>query len=122
MPAETKIPDNSSMCPNCGAQVQRFAPPPPPVPGGPGITGATLPNYLVQSILVTFCCCMPAGIVAIVYSAQVNGKLAMGDVAGARDCANKAKMWGWIGFGLGAAGTLIYALFVGIAAVTGNTQ
>jgi hypothetical protein len=80
--------------------------------------GATIPNFLVQSILVTFCCCMPAGIVAIVYSAQVNGRLAMGDVAGARDYANKAKMWAWIGFGLGAAGTLIYALFVGLAAIT----
>jgi Interferon-induced transmembrane protein. len=32
-------------------------------------------NYLVQSILVTLCCCMPAGIVAIIYAAQVNVSL-----------------------------------------------
>jgi hypothetical protein len=38
-------------------------------------------NYLVTAILVTLCCCVQAGIVAIVYAAQVNSKLAAGDIA-----------------------------------------
>lgn len=89
-------------------QLAEFAPlfsAPPIPPGAPGTIGAgagvTIPNYLVQSILVTLCCCVPFGIVAIVYSAQVNGKLATGDVAGAQEASKKAKMWGWIAFGSG---------------------
>lgn len=72
--------------------------------------GATVPNYLVQSILVTLCCCVPLGIVAIVYSAQVNGKLAAGDIAGAQEAAKKAKMWGWIAFGSGILVGLIWGV------------
>lgn len=61
----------------------------------------TVPNYLVQSILVTILCCWPLGIPAIIFAAQVNGKLAQGDYAGAVEASNKAKMFSWISFGLG---------------------
>ena len=66
-----------------------------------------VPTYLAQSILVTIFCCMPFGIVAIVYSAQVNSKLKAGDYAGAVECSNKAKTWGWVSFGIGLAIGLI---------------
>ena len=59
------------------------------------------PNYLVQSILVTLCCCIPFGIVAIVYAAQVNGKAAANDILGAQESSRKAKMWCWIALGTG---------------------
>ena len=88
-------PDNATMCPNCGARVQRFAAP------------ANIPNYLVQSILVTLCCCLPFGIVAVVYSAQVNGKLAAGDIAGAQNASRNAKLWAWIAFGAGIVITIL---------------
>ena len=52
-----------------------------------------VPNNLVWAILTTLFCCLPAGIVSIVYAARVNGKLAAGDIAGARDSAAKAKKW-----------------------------
>ena len=88
-----------------GAGTPPAAGTPPPmsasVPQVPGIAAARIPNYLWQSIVVTLCCCIPFGIVAIVYSAQVNSKLIVGDAAGAQESANKAKMWCWIGFGLG---------------------
>ncbi len=60
-----------------------------------------VPNYLVQSILVTLCCCIPFGIVAIVYAAQVNTKLASNDFVGAQNSSAQAKKWCWIGFGVG---------------------
>lgn len=68
----------------------------------------TVPNYLVQAILTTICCCLPFGIVAIVFAAQVNSKLAAGDYDGAIDASNKAKMWSWIAFGSGLAVQLLY--------------
>lgn len=75
-----------------------------------------VPNYLVQSILVTLCCCLPFGIVAIVYSAQVNGLLAGGNVAGAIKASDNAKMWGWIAFGLGLA---IQVAYIGLMVLGG---
>jgi hypothetical protein len=40
-------------------------------------------------------------VVAIVFSAQVNNKVAAGDIAGAMASSAKAKMWCWIAFGCG---------------------
>lgn len=71
------------------------APAPSPIPT------AKIPNYLWQSIAVTLCCCLPFGIAAIVYAAQVNSKQGVGDIAGAQEASRKAKMWCWIGFGVG---------------------
>jgi hypothetical protein len=70
-------------------------------------SGAKIPNYLVQAILVTLCCCLPFGIAAIVYAAQVNSKQAAGDFAGAQESSRKAKMWCWIAFGIGLVANLI---------------
>ncbi|MEI7717683.1 MAG: CD225/dispanin family protein, partial [Mycobacterium sp.] len=50
-------------------------------------------NYLVWSILVTFFCCLPFGIVAIVKSSQVNGLWGQGRFAEAQAAADSAKKW-----------------------------
>jgi hypothetical protein len=74
------------------------APPPPPM-SPPPVAGQPQPhvsNYLVPAILSTICCCLPFGIVAIVFAAQVNAKLQAGDVQGARQSSEKAKMWCWV--------------------------
>jgi hypothetical protein len=71
-----------------------------------------VPNYLVFAILSTVLCCLPAGIPAIVYAAQVNGRLQAGDVAGAQAASKNAKMWCWISLGLGLAFGLIYGIIV----------
>ena len=125
--------DNASVCVNCGRSLmappaQSYTPPPPPpsygTPSGygapgPGTPGPAIPNYLVQSILVTLCCCLPLGVVAIVFSAQVNSKLAAGDIAGAQDASNKAKMFAWIGFGLGIVVMIIWFAMSGTAVLQG---
>jgi hypothetical protein len=91
-------PDDANACPNCGRRIPQF-------------TAPNIPNYLVQSILVTLCCCLPLGIVAVIYSARVNGKLVAGDIAGAQAASDKAKKWAWIGFGLGVVINLLGVVF-----------
>jgi hypothetical protein len=52
-----------------------------------------IPNYLVWSILSTLFCCLPLGIVSIVYASQVDGRRLAGDLQGAQELSHKAKMW-----------------------------
>lgn len=66
-------------------------------PAGAG-SNVSVPNYLVQAILVTLFCCIPFGIPAIVYASQVDGKLRSGDVAGAQASSKNAKTWCWVSF------------------------
>ncbi len=80
---------------------------PPPGSGAP----ATVPNYLVHSIISLFCC-LPLGVVAIIFAAQVNGKVAAGDIQGAMDSSKKAKMFAYIAIGLGVACWLIYLIIM----------
>ncbi len=72
----------------------------------------SIPNYLVQSILVTLFCCLPFGIVAIVYAAQVNARVQAGDIQAAISASNNAKMWSWISFGIWMVGFVLYFLVV----------
>jgi len=90
-----------------GGVPQTGGPPPSyPQPQGHGAP-VKVPNYLVQSILCTLCCCLPFGIVAIVYAAKVDGLAATGNTAAALEASGKAKMWCWIGLGLGLVANII---------------
>jgi len=73
-----------------------------------------VPTYLAQAILVTLFCCLPFGIPAIVYAAQIGSKLASGDYAGAVHSSKQAKMWCWIGFGCGLVWIILYLLSVAV--------
>ena len=73
--------DNARFCKDCGRELNRSTPtadtfePVPPGRSERSTIPEQIPNYLVQAILVTIFCCLPFGIVSIVYAAQVNGKL-----------------------------------------------
>lgn len=74
-----------------------------------------VPNNLVWAILSTLFCCLPAGIVSIVYAAQVNGKLAAGDIAGAQESSAKAKKWAiWSAIAAVVVGVLYGILIVAV--------
>ena len=104
------------MPPVAPAYQASYTPPPPQAPGAfGGQAGPPIKNYLIQSILVTLCCCMPLGIVAIIFAAQVNSKLAAGDVAGAQEASSRARMCCWIAVALGVVGFAIGLLINGAA-------
>ena len=90
---------------------------PEPAPGyspyrGPDTFPARIPNYLIPAILVTLFCCVPFGIIAIVYAAQVNGKVALGDIEGALRTSRSAKKWAWLSFGTGLLITVGWVIYI----------
>ncbi|WP_308593573.1 CD225/dispanin family protein [uncultured Porphyromonas sp.] len=86
-----------------------------PQPQAPN-TQVVPPNYLVWSILVTLFCCIPGGVVAIVYSTQVSSRFQQGDYAGANESSRNARKWVIISAIAAAAVWIIYFI---ILAVTG---
>lgn len=82
----------------------------------------TITSHLVPAILCTLFCCVPLGIVALVYAAQVDSKLHANDFNGAQYCSEKAALWCWWSFGLGLAGILIYGMFFALTAVLGHCR
>ncbi len=78
-----------------------------------------LPNYLAQSILVMLFCCLPLGIVGLVFAAQVNGRVIAGEYERAMNASRLAKMWCWITLGVGflfwSAYIMIYVVIFGLA-------
>ena len=79
--------------------------------GGGGHT-VNPPNYLWQSIACTLLCCLPFGIVGIVYAAKVDGLSVTGKAAEALEASNKAKFWCWMSFGTSIVGIVLYAILM----------
>ena len=92
---------------------EQWTPPPPPT-GAP----ANVPNYLIPAILSLFCC-WPLSIVAIIFAAQVNGKVAAGDIQGAMDASKKAKLFSFLAIGLGLVAGIIYLVLMVLGAGLG---
>jgi len=53
------------------------------------------PNYLALAIITTILCCMPLGVISIIFSTQVNSKYMAGDYDGALQASKNAKLF-WI--------------------------
>lgn len=89
---------------------QPWTPPPPP-------GGAPPNNNLVLAIIATVVsvifCCIPHGVVSLIFATQVNKKAAAGDMGGALNAARQAKMWGFISIALAVIG-LIVAFVLGV--------
>ncbi len=99
--------ENVYTCVQCGEVLRQG--------GADAVAQQKIPNYLAQSILVTLLCCLPLGIPAIVFAAQVNGKVQAGDIEGAWASSRKAKMWCWWSFGLGLLAILLQVGIQGLA-------
>lgn len=65
------------------------------------------PNYLVWTVLVTVMCCVPLGVISLIYSSQVKTKYNAGDIEGAKKASSKTELWLILAFVLG----LIYQPF-----------
>lgn len=125
-----EIPDDSKFCPYCGAYQtvsgqtdrqsdtayqtdsssqtwqtdQQLYQPETPVNWVP---------YLVLSIISTVCCCLPFGIVAIVFSAKINSAVNTGDMESAHKAAKTAKIWIIVAFVVGIISNILAFVFYG---------
>jgi len=104
-------PDGNASCGNCATALP--APPPVTAPAPAprpmlDLGGPKPPSHLVWAILATVLCCLPTGIAAIVFAAQVDGRYAAGDYTGALQSSANAKTWSWVSFGLGLVFVLFY--------------
>jgi len=78
-----------------------------------------VPNHLVWAILTTLFCCLPLGIVSIVYASKVDGLRAAGDLPGAWDASRKAKNWAIASALIGPALIALWFMFFGGLAMLG---
>lgn len=69
-------------------------------------------SHLALAILTTVFCCLPLGIVSIVYASKVDSLYSVGDIAGATYNSMQARKWAYWGIGLALVSAVLYFLFV----------
>lgn len=80
-------------------------------------------SYLALAIISTILCCLPTGIVSIVYATKVNSAYEDGNYLEAEKASKNAKTWGLVSIAIGVVGIIAYILIFGIAflsAVSGS--
>lgn len=98
MPAIPQMPPMPPM-PNNGYNSQ--SPQNTPYNQGFNVVSNKPQSYLWLGIATTLLCCLPAGIVSIVFANKVDNLWNQGDHQGAKEASDKAKMWGIISAGVG---------------------
>ena len=76
--------------------------------------------YLVLSIISTLCCCLPFGVVGIVFSAKINSAMLAGNLEEAQNNAKMARIWIIVSFAIGLLTWLIYMVLIVTGAVSGS--
>lgn len=87
-----------------------WAAPPPPSPY-PRQPFATVKTYFVESIIVTILCCLPLGIVAIIFAVQAEMHSKGGNLPAALEASNKAKVFTILSVILGIVGAILSFAF-----------
>lgn len=125
----TQNDENAELCTSCGYNLKGIGSEPVEKPlttpretsysSVPITNYDRVPNYLVWSIIVTVLSVLlcnifaiPTGIVAIVFSTQVDSKLRIGDHEGAARSSKNAKIWCWVTTGLEILSVILGILFV----------
>ncbi|MGL5682109.1 MAG: CD225/dispanin family protein [Marinifilaceae bacterium] len=92
---------------------------PPPIDQevNPGTRPIPPKTWLLESILVTLFCCLPFGIVGIVYATKVDSAYSRGEYDDAIRFSQQAARWTRIGFWIGLACAVVY-LIIGMFGAT----
>lgn len=105
-----------------GSQYEKSYSSTPPLPPQESMVDEIPPmkpsNWLWQSIIATILCCLPFGIVGIIFAVKVDSLYFKGQYAESERMAQKAKVWTLVAFVVG----LVYIIFWTIMAYTGNLE
>lgn len=117
----SEIPEDTKVCPNCGTPVDPQTPqennqgqdsmgsyrqPQEPINSTP---------YIIFAIISTVLCCMPLGVVAIIFASKINILQGAGDYEGAKNAAKKSKIIMIIGAVLTLIISIIFIIMVVIS-------
>lgn len=72
-------------------------------------------SFMVWAILSTVLCCLPCGVVSIIFASKVDTEWARGNYQAAKDASDKAKMWAIISAAASVVFGIIY-FFILLAA------
>ena len=126
-----EIQENTKFCGSCGVKIETEQPvfeepvyeqdyyyqaPAEPVYAEP-VVPAEKPNtvlWIVLSAVEIFTCCQITGIISLIFSILGHIAADKGDFAEAEKKIKTAKIWFWVGFGLGILAILIYVICVGV--------
>jgi len=84
---------------------------PPPAPSVEAPVGNNLILAIVATVVSLMFCCLPHGVVSLIFATQVNKKAEAGDMAGAMRAAKQAKMFAWISIIVSVIGFVIALIF-----------
>lgn len=107
----SELPEGARFCISCGCDQQSDLSMP-----ARNAAARRPDNYLWLSILVTLFCCMPFGIVGIIYSSKTDSYFDSGDTASAMRSSSKAKSWALWGLVLTV---IFWILYIGLCVLLG---
>ena len=100
-------------------------PPTPPItPKAPEASSVPVippKTWLIESILVTLFCCLPAGVVGIVYASKVETAYNNKQYAEAMQYSRQAKTWTLLSFFIILVPVILYLLFIFFAFIVTGT-
>ena len=107
-----EISDQAAICPKCGVSLS--AKPSPntnqEIKPSAVVSETKVPDYLIWSIVSTFCCCAPIGIGAIIFSLRARQQQKANDIASAQTSAKYALWFLIAAVVLGFVFSLIYVI------------
>jgi hypothetical protein len=78
--------------------------------GAPQGSQKKIENHLAKAVAALLCCCLPFGVVGLVYAVKVDALLKSGDYAGAEEASLKADLWCNLAIGLGVVANIFVVL------------
>ncbi len=107
-----ELPDDARFCTGCGCSLDAVPDRPWSARYDSGRGAGRPPSYLALAIVVTILCCVPFGIVGIVYSSKVESCLGTGDLDGAWEYSRKARNWSVAGLVLSVLFWIVYVVLI----------
>ena len=119
--SDTSLLGQEVQCPNCSTSFvvpKVIATSSVPSTAAPSSKSTKVPNYMVWSILATLLCCLPFGIVGIIYSAKTTSLVEKGDYSGALAASAKAKVWCVVSLILG----IVMSITIGVISILSSAK